>query len=261
MKKELTINMQKNTEKIINYNEILDYQINNNLSNIIKEILEINYEIKLEENNNAIIVTNINNNKICELHINKSLYDNYSLKINKNNILYEYKIKLNKDKLNLNIKSIKFVKDNNKYNVSIYDRFNLININKKDRQVTIELEKELKLEELIKVTGNIILNDEINIIYEKISKEILFDNIKIKKSYILNHNVMQELITDLIVVKERVLEEFLTTIIKNDKKFKIRKEGNNYSLTVINSSIESLISAYFEINEQVQFVKKLEKKK
>lgn len=265
MKKEVIIQVKKNNSKIVNYDDLKknDSKLENYFEEIIKEILEIDTEFELYQiDNKNYILLNKDKELISELNVSSTNLKHYVVNMNKDNKLYEYRIDIFRDIIKTKIKSCKFIKNNVNYIINVYNQYRLINICDKDNGITIEVKNEDNDEEkIIESVININIEDGIKEIYEKINKKISFADIKIKKSKLINSRFMQELITDIIIINNNRLEDFLITITKKDKTYKIKKENNNYSLSVINSSIEALTSAYFEINEQVQFVKKLEKKK
>lgn len=129
-------------------------------------------------------------------------------------------------------------------------------------KINIELEyKSNNIEELIKLIKKINLEESIKDIFHILQEKIDMNNIKIIKYDILNTCDNYHKITDVINIENNKLIDFMVTILKDNKKYIIQKEINNYTIKVFDESIDSLTKAYFEINDQVQFVKRLEKQK
>ena len=97
---------------------------------------------------------------------------------------------------------------------------------------------------------------------EKLMQDIyLSDNMWVYLIDRLIENKTNELVTDTMYVFDNYLEEFKTTIKKDDRKYIVEKTGDNYTVTYINSSINDIEESYYTINDKIDYVKKLERKK
>ena len=263
MKKEVVIS-NNICDKIVDYEVILNKKIElyKKIDKIIKNIIEEkNIEIK-NVIDNEFVAYNNDNKVLCNFVINDSHYkDTYIIRLIKENILYEYHINFIKDKITLNLKKCIYHTDELTYNIIRYDGKQIIDIKKGNKGITIEINDTFKDEqEVIELIQNIQFSDDVINIYKEISiKQKIIDNIKIKKYSILNTCDFRENISDLIIVDNGNLLEYLITIEKENKKYIIKKEGNNYLIKLINTSLEDINNIYFELNDQIKFVKKLEK--
>jgi len=263
MKKEVVIN-NNICNKIVDYEVILNKKLElyKKIDKIIKNIIEEkNIEIKNVIDNEYVAYNN-DNKILCNFVINDSYHkDTYIIRLIKENIMYEYHINFVKDKILLNLRKCNFHTDELNYNIIRYAGKQMIDIKKENKGIAIEVIDTFKDEqELIELIKNIEISDDIIKIYKKINiKQKIINNIKIKKYSILNTCDFKELISDLIIIDNGILTEYLTTIEKEDKKYIIKKEGSNYLIKLINSPLEDINNIYFELNDQIKFVKKLEK--
>lgn len=254
---------KKITNKIINYSDIKNkkYFFNINLNEIFGEILEIDKKIEINKDENNIY---LNDEKICSFTIddNCMLYKTV-IKIMKDDILYKYDVNENQECLMVMLNSCSFTKNEVNYSIErCYSKY-FVDIRSKNKGIYLVLEDNLNDEfDIVGCFSEINICDNIKDIYNKVNKKFnIFNNITIRKYNILNTVDSKEINTDLIIIENGCLIDYLTTIEKLGKKYVIKKDNNNYSITLLNSSIDGLLSTYFDLNEQVKFVKKLENHK
>jgi len=257
---------KKNIEKIINYDEIKkkNFFLNVNLKKIFKDLLDFDEELKIEKGENNDNIVYQKDKPLCSFIIDDDcmLYK-YIIKIAKDNILYEYDIIENPKSLIGSLKSASFIKNGINYSMERYYSKYFIDIKSNNKGIYLVLENSTDEErDIPKLIAEINLDDKIEKIYDKLSPMFnTYNNLTIKKYNILNTIDMKEINTDLIIIEKGRLIDYLATIEKQEKKYIIKKERDNYSITLLNSSIDGLLSTCFDIDRQVKFVKKLEKKK
>lgn len=248
-----------------------------------KDINNINLELYIDAIINELYgdsiatITTYENSNICEIMTAKKkkiviLQNTYAITEHKlkciiDNIVYEYNISYDKKNIYLTLQEIKFTKNKEDYHITFIGNSKLINIKRENNATQFEMDDYLiSKEELLEKISLISANDNLKETYLKIESLIEkpineFSSLKIKKYIINNNNYSRENITDIISIHNNKLIEFMITINKNNKTYVIRKDNNNYSITLINAIVDNEISSfYFDINEEASFIKKLERK-
>ena len=66
----------------------------------------------------------------------------------------------------------------------------------------------------------------------------------------------------MIVMINGILETFLITVETEDKKYIVKKEHGNYTISITNKTLDSFLDTYIDLrNNDISFVKKLERMK
>lgn len=263
MKKEIVINI-KNDSKIIYYKEEknIECKLNKNIKRIIKEIFDISDDIEIKEKDHVNTVLR-KDEKICHFFIKKNIKTNkYILKILKDDIVYEYLMTIEKEEITGSLTKIEIENQELKGYILRYDEKQIICINKNGKEICIEIEDDINdKKSLIDLFYKINIDDKLNEIYYQITENNIIENIKIKKSIILDTNYFQEIITDKLYVENGIVVDYKTTIFKNNKTYVIEKNMHECTIKTFDSSIEALSYIFFELNDQINFIKKLERKK
>ena len=88
------------------------------------------------------------------------------------------------------------------------------------------------------------------------------ENYRIRKAIVLDTAYPQDKITDMIVMRNGILETFLITVETEDKKYIVKKEHGNYTISITNKTLDSFLDTYIDLrNNDISFVKKLERMK
>jgi len=259
MKREIQI--YKNTKLITLPNS--KCYIEKYFNNLFNEIYGTNEEyIFINEDNGRYQVLK-NNKQLCTFKINKysEIYD-FIINIFEEDKEYCYHIIDEGVKIMANLAYHRYTKDGIKYHLGGTQNFLTITITKDKEIVSIQIYMGDREQNNIKdLTDSISLNDTIHDLYNKINIFITdYHKLRIKKSNILNTIDRKEQVTDLIYIDNNELIDYMSTTSNNDKKYVVRKENNNYMLTCINGNVDDFVSSYFLVNDEVKFIKKLEKK-
>lgn len=263
MKKEFVIE-KRITDKVIDYKEIKNKNcyLNLNLKKIIKDIFNLDREIEIKKSKDYDIVY-INDEIFCTFSIddNCMLYK-YLIKIVKDNIIYIYDIIEDPKNMFGKFKTCSFKKEDTKYIVERYYSKYLIDIKGEKKGICMAFGSNVdNISTIIQLLSNIEVYDKIETIYKKIiDNSNINTDLTIKKYNILNTVDSRQIDTDLIIIENGKLINFLSIVEKENKKYIIKKERDNYSVTLLNNSLNGLLSSCFDMTEQFNFIKKLEKK-
>lgn len=270
MEKDLVIIIKENDDKkIINYLDLKNrnYFIEKNIETILKRIFDINTGIKikyLKQDNEFKFEVYEKEKLYCTGNSTVSYYQNRSiLQIKKDNTVYEYLVTFIGNKIEIILQRLIYEKNNTHYTILIYNDTYFIEIKNNDNRTLINIQDEnYDIKKIFETTISIENSDDVTTVYNKIIRVIKqVNNLEIKKNKILDKKTTTEIPVGTLTINEGVLIDYLNTIDKNGKKYTIKKEGNNYSYILNDSTTEDFLSSYFDFSEQVQFIKKLEKKK
>ena len=133
----------------------------------------------------------------------------------------------------------------------------VIKIEPNNTGVYIEYETNYMDTDIIEVLDNLTFDESLEEIYNLINnyledyRTLTITRYKISKYF-------KKTITDRLYLIGNNLQEFKMTV---DNKYIVKKEDNNYVITYLDSDIEDIEKSYFNLNNQINFVKKLERKK
>lgn len=242
------INIDKNLNEIDTY-----------IYPIIKNLLNTSESLEIKKETNNLYKVYINNTLYCKVIIDSNviMYE-YMLKIIFKDKTYTYYVDYEKNNLVVNMHEYSYKKDNKEYYVNKYYTIHEGVIIDRNNKITLIIEDKLITDNKFNnILENINFLSKLEEIYNELNK---YERIKIVKSRLIN-NKTDELVTDIIKITDNNLEELKLTINKEDKKYIIEKTGNNYTITYINSSVCEIKESYFTITDNMNFIKKLEKKK
>ena len=212
------------------------------------------------------------------------MIDNFTVKKNMfNNNLELYMDDIIKSIFNDKIKYINKYEEDNIYEVGtnksgkvivvlpkIIDLFDnklrLVNINNIDSVCQFEIDEfDIDNKKLLDTITFVKADDRLEDIYTK--TEGLFtspineyNSVRIKKCKKINSLYNNERVTDMISLYNGKLVEFMTTVKKNNRTYIIRKDNDNYNITFVDVINKGMSNFYFDINDEVKLIKKLEKK-
>lgn len=237
------------------------------IDSIIKSIFndKIKYINKYEEDNIYEVGTYKNGKVIVVLPKIIDLFDN-KLRIVNNNKMYEYGIDIDKQFININLREINFGNNDNNYHVTFIGSSRLVNINNIDSACQFEIDEfDIDNKKLLDTITFVKADDRLEDIYTK--TEGLFtspineyNSVRIKKCKKINSLYNNERVTDMISLYNGKLVEFMTTVNKNNRTYIIRKDNDNYNITFVDVINKGMSNFYFDINNEVKLIKKLEKK-
>ena len=172
---------------------------------------------------------------------------------------FTYYIDTNKDNLIINMNEYTYKKEDREYSITNYcNIYEGIVIDRCNKVRVIIEDSSMYRDKFNNILENIDVNSTLEELYNSINNN--YFKLKITKSRLID-NKTNELVTDTIYVFNNYLEEFKTTIKKDDRKYIVEKTGDNYTVTYINSSINDIEESYYTINDKIDYVKKLERKK
>lgn len=230
------------------------------LESILKKILNTEKDIRILKEKNKSYKLYIDGDYECNFMVedNVVLYD-YMIKIIYKDKTYTYYIDTNKDNLIINMNEYTYKKDNKDYSITNYcNIYEGIVIDRCNKVKVIIEDSSMYRDKFNNILENIDVNYTLEELYNSINNN--YFKLKITKSRLID-NKTNELVTDTIYVFNNYLEEFKTTIKKDDRKYIVEKTGDNYTVTYINSSINDIEESYYTINDKIDYVKKLERKK
>lgn len=249
-------------KNIININNYKDNTLNIDtyMESIVRNILDTDKSIRILKKDKYSYSVYLEDNYECDLELNNNiiLFD-YELKVIYNNRIITYLIDEDSEMLKINMNAYSYEKDNKNYFItkcsSVYEG----TITDRCNKVYIAIENS-NLND--KIFSNLLENIDCKFSLEEIYNRINnnYNRIKIVKSKLID-NKTNEIITDKLVIKDNLLEDFKLTIDNEDKKYIVEKANDNYVVTYVNSSLEDINKSYFSINNSTKFVKKLERKK
>lgn len=243
------------------------FLINENPEYVLKQLLGIDGDVKVVRNDNKYLL--YNNGKLL-YNFNVSYQDGYELydyviNVFDENSSYHYFCDDNHEGMKANLREYCFEENNTNYRI-VNSYYFCVDITKGNKGLAIEIEDQnIDIKFLESIIKKISLEDTLKDMYNKLSVITNCSNIKIKKYIKLNTCDFREKITDLLVIRNNELLEYLTnvTILVNNKerKFTFSKNNNNYSITFVDGSVDDFTSSYFLANEQVEFIRKIDTKK
>lgn len=239
--------------------------IENYFEEIFKQMLNISDNIKIEKEGIKYILF-YNDELLCSFKVNhnEELYD-YVIDVFFKDSSYHYYGDENLERLEFNLRDYCYEINDRNFRItkSGYGIFG--EITSGNNGIAIEIEEKNIDEKLFGVVINTIsLDNSLETIYNKLSVLFSTDNLKIKKYKRLNTCDYREHITDLLVIRNSSLEEYQATINKEINgevvNYILKKDNENYTITILDSSIEGFNHAYFAINEQIKFVNQIKGK-
>jgi len=240
------------------------FLIKNNPVEILKNIFNIEGNFEIVEGQNEYLVY-CNNNKLCNFNVTYEEICDYVININYKGVSYHYFCDEEKERLRLKLMDYCFDKEEKNIRIANYEYATDAEITKGNKGIAIEIEEKninTKMFEIIVSSLN--FEDSIEKIYNRLSVLSSNNNIKIKKYIKLNTCDYREKITDLLIIRDGNLEEYITSVNTNingsELNYILKKGINGYSVSFFNNSIETIQSSYLALNNQVDFVKKIEKK-
>lgn len=242
-------------KKIININsnesEILVY---------IKEILNQIFDssnVKILNSENGRKRVYCYDSKICYFTIDE-VFNTNVLKIYDGDKIYIYYIKETKKEFEVELKGYNNTKKNN--NCYFMDDKTTLDISDDNKYIHIEIDNKFK-EIMINLIEKINPDNSLMEIYKSFNC-VIYNELSIKKSKIKNQSYSDRDITDLLILKNDKLIEFKTTIFKENRSYIVQKAyGEDYKITFSLKNLDDFKKVNFDINENINFAKKLEKKK
>lgn len=245
--------------------EVLKDKNKNNIEEYLKDIIEKIYcleVLKIEKDNKNYLLYS-QDKLICKAKLNRFdfCYD-YLLNIFEDNIIYSFFIEDAGDKLILYLRDYYLTKEDISYHIIDLGYGFCIRLIGQEKGIEINYEgRNIDKDTLLKMFAKVDLNISIEEIYQKFAPFIQENTLKIRKYNINSSRNTKEENTDVLTIKRNSVEEFMNTKIINNKKYVIKKENNNYSITCYNAEACELNSSYLVFEDSIDFVKKLEKRK
>jgi len=257
MRSNIIINKKNGNNKNLT---IEDY-----FEDIFNEILNIKDGIRIDKEGIKYLLF-CNDELLCSFKVNcnEELYD-YIIDMFFKDSSYHYYGDVNLERLEFNLRDYCYELNDKNYRITKNGYGISAEIIRCNNGIAIEIEEKDIDENIFKVViNNISFEDSLETIFNKLSVLSLNDNIKIKKYKKLNTCDYREQITDLLVIRNSSLEAYQATINKKingeEINYVLKKDNENYTITILNSSIEGFNHAYFAINEQINFVNQIKGK-
>lgn len=240
-------------------NNIGDYLIT-----MLRKLFNISGRLEIKFNGNKKELYN-NGKLVCEFNLDKSREsDSYILNIYVLDYSYCYMIDYQNDLIRVSLHNKNYKKDNRKYYITTLEDSVLVEVLEDNRKLELELDRDkINKKKLIYVVDKLSPADNIERIYFLLEDAIEnCENYRIRKAIVLDTAYPQDKITDMIVMRNGILETFLITVETEDKKYIVKKEYGNYTISITNKTLDSFLDTYIDLrNNDISFVKKLERKK
>lgn len=257
MKSSIVLNKKNENSK--------NLKIENYFEDIFKEMLNIKDNIRIDKEGIKYLLF-CNDELLCSFKVNcnEELYD-YIIDVFFKDSSYHYYGDVNLERLEFNLRDYCYELDERNYRITKNGYGISAEITKGNNGLAIEIEeKDMDEKIFMLVINNISLDDSLETIYSKLSVLSSNDNIKMKKYRKLNTCDYREQISDLLIIRNSSLEAYQATINKKingeEINYVLKKDNENYTITILNSSIEGFNHAYFAINEQINFVNQIKGK-
>lgn len=246
-------------KNIVSFNNNIK-EIDIYLESMLKKIFNTDENINIMKYDKYLYRIYVDNKYKCDVKIDDCvvLYD-YMIKIIYDDKTYTYYVDTKENNLILSMNEYSYKKDNKNYCVTKYcDIYEGSVIDRCNKVKLIIEDSYMNKEKFNDILENIDTSSTLEELYNNIGDN--YFKIKIVKSRLID-NKTHELVTDIIYVSNNSLEEFKTTINKEEKKYIVEKTGDNYTVTYVNALINDIEESYYTITDKIGYVKKLERKK
>lgn len=241
-------------KKIINMyddkSEMLVY-----INEILNQIFDSN-SIKIIGSENGKYKICCYDSKICYFTLDNAFNVNV-LKIYDGDKIYLYYIKEKKSEIEVNLKGYNNVHKN--INCYFMDNKTVLEVLNDSKYIHIEIDNKQK-NMMMDLIEKINPDNSLMEIYNEFSC-VIYNELAIKKNKIKNQSYTEKDLTDLLILKNNRLIEFKTTVIKEKREYIIKKTYGEYKVTCSLVDLDDFKKVNFDINENINFAKKLEKKK
>ena len=221
-------------------NNIGDYLIT-----MLRKLFNISGRLEIKFNGNKKELYN-NGKLVCEFNLDKSREsDSYILNIYVLDYSYCYMIDYQNDLIRVSLHNKNYKKDNRKYYITTLEDSVLVEVLEDNRKLELELDRDkINKKKLIYVVDKLSPADNIERIYFLLEDAIEnCENYRIRKAIVLDTAYPQDKITE-------------------DKKYIVKKEHGNYTISITNKTLDSFLDTYIDLrNNDISFVKKLERMK
>lgn len=249
---------------IIDKEDSNGYLIRNNPIKVIKNIFDIERDLRIEKENNEYCVF-YDSKLLCKYSVTyEELYD-YIINILYKGEEYHYYCDEENERLRLNLREYCYSNDGK--NIRILDNGYgaSAEITENDKGLAIDIEeKDIDISKFKEIINSLDFESPLNIIFNKLKLVCSNEDVKIKKYSKMNTIHYEEKVTDLLIIRNGILQNYLTSIDTNifgkNMKYKLKKDIEGYSVSFNDDSIAAFRSSHFVLDEQMDFVHKLELK-
>lgn len=250
-------------EKVyMNKNGKSGYLIKEEPIQVLKSIFNIegNFEIKKEQRD---FLLYCNNELICKFNITYSELFDYIINIYYKGCVYHYYCDDDIESLRLNMMEYNFNRENKDIRIFSSSYSVSADIIENDKGIAVEIgEKIENLKMFEQIVSSLKMDDSLEKIYNKLSIFLSDGNIKIKKYSKMNTVDYREKVTDLLIVRDGILQSYLTSVDTNiygkNMRYELKKDMEGYSVSFNGDSIAEFNALHFVLGEKMRFVSKLE---
>mgnify|MGYP007069901859 CR=1 FL=1 len=227
------------------------------IEDIIYNMYNIKGEVKIVNDNEYYLLL------IDDIYVFRFTFDNdvtledYIIRVYLDDKVYTYTLFDDIKQITLNLTNVLYQKEDREYSISNFNYGKGIEIHNNNVGIYIEYETNYMDTDIIEVLDNLTFDESLEEIYNRINNYLEdYRTLSITKYNISKY--FKKVITDRLYLIGNNLQEFKMTV---DNKYIVKKEDNNYVITYLDSDIEDIEKSYFSLNNQINFVKKLERKK